>query len=388
MDRYFVVEDVARDMALRYTAAVVFRNNATRGWDAGYNLTYWGVGKEALRTRVEEGNELALGAFDYINYDKLAKNPASRAKALSNLRAGREAMRSVLGVEDPAYVFSFVPEFVITGDDMYRLAFDAGFDIIVGGIYKTGFPYDLYGSIYPYYLRNAYQEVDDRLRPQAVVVENNFFFDGITEATDLYYWQYVYRFHGALVTRIAPWQIYNSTETLSLLKGHIQEIQRSHQDVWWTTVGELGRYSLDRSMVELSATSYDSGARIEIRVKNNGDGRISGFTVKVRLEDNVRKDSMLEPMEVISVKMDGRELDERANWALKDIVATWHAGALLIWTDLEPGQEAVIEVTTSATPTEIPEQGAPMEALCMVFIVLFFAIEERRIVRQEACRRC
>jgi len=297
-------------------------------------------------------------------------------------------MRSVLGVEDPAYVFSFVPEFVITGDDMYRLAFDAGFDIIVGGIYKTGFPYDLYGSIYPYYLRNAYQEVDDRLRPQAVVVENNFFFDGITEATDLYYWQYVYRFHGALVTRIAPWQIYNSTETLSLLKGHIQEIQRSHQDVWWTTVGELGRYSLDRSMVELSATSYDSGARIEIKVRNNGDRRIAGFTVKVRLEDGVRQDSMLEPMEVISVKMDGRELEERANWALKDIVATWHAGALLIWTDLEPGQEAVIEVTTSATPTEIPEQGAPMEALCMVFIVLFFAIEERRIVRQEACRRC
>lgn len=371
VDRYFVVEDVARDMALRYTAAVVFRNNATRGWDAGYNLTYWGVGKEALRTRVEEGNELALGAFDFINYDKLAKNPASRAKALSNLRAGREAMRSVLGVEDPAYVFSFVPELVTTGDDLYRLAFDAGFDIIVGGIYKTHFPYDLYGSIYPYYLKNAYQEVDGRLQPQAVVVENNFYFDGITEATDLYYWQYVYRLHGALVTRVAPWQIYNSTKALSMLKGHLTEIQRNYEDVWWTTVGELGRYALDRSMVDVSATSYGSGAGIQVRVRNNGDRRIDGFTVKVRLEDNVRKESMLEPMEVISVKMDGRELEERANWALKDIVATRHAGALLVWTDLEPGQEAFLEVSTSAKPQVIPEHLS-LPALLTTVVLLFY----------------
>ena len=140
--------------------------------------------------------------------------------------------------------------------------------------------------------------------------------------------------------------------------------------------------------MKLSATSYDSGAGIEIRVQNNGDRRIAGFTVKVRLEDNVREHSMLEPMEVISVKMDGRELEERANWVLKDVVATRHAGALLIWTDLEPGQEAVLEVTTSATPIEIREQNALIQAACMVFMLLFFVVGPGRTVRQEAWRRC
>lgn len=379
VDRYFVVEDVVRDMGLGYTAAVVFRNNATRGWDAGYNLTFWEVGKQALRRRAEEGNELALGAFDYVNYGELASRPTSRARALSNLRAGREAMRSVLGVEDPAYIFSFVPELVITGDDLYRLAFDAGFDIIVGGIYKDDFPYDLYGSIYPYYLKNAYREVDDRLRPQAVVVENNFCFDGITEATDLYYWQYVYRFHGALVTRVAPWQIYNSTKVLSMLKGHLQDIQRNYQDVWWTTIGELGRYTLDRSRVDISATSYGSRAGIQAKVRNNGERRIDGFTVKVRLEDNARSDGLLEPMEVVSVKLDGRELKQQANWALKDVVATRHAGALLVWIDLEPGQEATLEVITTATPEQIPEYGGPMGMVTPASIALLLVVIWRKM---------
>lgn len=341
---YKIVEDMVEELGLKYTAAVIFRNNNTLGWDAGYNLTYWDAGKAALAERAEKGNELALGAFDYVDYGKIAKQSIREAGAL--LKKGRSAMTSIFGVESPVYIFSFVPEEVLISDDAYLAAFEAGFDVMVGGIYKTDFPYDLYGSIYPFYLNGAYEETAEGWRPRAVVVENNFYFDAITEATDLYYWEDVYKRGGALVTRLVPWGMYNLPITLSRFKAHVEEIRSQYSDVWWTTVGELGRYSLDRSKVRISATSEDAAGTIFVTVKNNGDNTVEGFTVKVRLDDQSKSEYQYasRPMKVKSVKEGGEKLERGTSWELKDEVEGKYYGAVFIWADLEPGQERTFEI--------------------------------------------
>lgn len=343
IENYAVVEDLIEELGLKYTAAVIFRDNDTLGWNPGYNLTYWDTGKNALSAIADKGNELALGAFDYINYGKLAKQ--SMRKAVAALEQGREAMDKTLGVQDPTYVFSFVPEEILISDDAYKAAFRAGFDIMVGGIYKTDFPYDLYGSIYPFYLNGAYEETADGWSPRAVVIENNFYFDAITESTDLFYWVDVYKRGGALVTRLAPWGIYNLPITLARFEAHVNEIRDECDDVWWTTVGELGEYFVDRSKVDISATSENSGGTIFVTVKNNGDRKIEGFTVKVRLDDQSRSEYryISRPLKVKSVKEGGQKLEQGTNWALKDEVEGKY-GALFVWEDLDPGQERTFEI--------------------------------------------
>jgi len=346
IDDYAIVEKVVGDLGLKYTAAVIFRNNDTNSWNPGYNLSYWPKGLDALKQRAADGEELALGAFDYIDYGKLAKR--SKKKAVANLRKGREAMTSTFGVDDPPYVFSFVPEEVLISDDAYAAAYHAGFDIVVGGIYKTDFPYDLYGSIYPFYLNGAYEETADGWKPRAVVVENNFYFDASTESTDLFYWEDVYKRGGALVTRIVPWGVYDLPITLARYQAHVGEVKK-HDDVWWTTVGQLGQYFLDRSKVSISATSENQGDTVFVTVKNNGDRKIEGFTVKVRLDDQSRSEFhyVSRPMKVKSVKEGGQKLEEGKNWALKDPVEGNRYGALFIWEDLDAGQERTFEVKCS-----------------------------------------
>jgi hypothetical protein len=350
IDNYKVVEDLLGELGLQYTAAVIFRQNDTLRWDAGYNLTYWPEGINALKERADQGNELALGAFDYVNYGKMAKS--RMRNAVTALEQGRDAMQSVLGVMDPMYVFSFVPEEILISDDAYMAAYKAGFDIIVGGIYKTDFPYDLYGSIYPFYLNGAYDETAEGFEPTAVVIENNFYFDAITESTDLFYWVDVYKRGGVLVTRIAPWGVYNLPITLARFEAHVEEIvQRDEEnnDVWWTTVGELGEYFAARSKVDISATSEDAGGTIFVTVKNNGDAKIGGFTAKLRLDDQSKMEYryISRPMNVKSVKEGGQKLEEGVNWALKDLIEDRYPGAVFIWSDLEPGQERTFEVKIS-----------------------------------------
>ena len=367
IENYKTVEDLFKEFNLKYTAAVIFRQNSTLRWDAGYNLTYWDAGKAALNKIKEEGNNLALGAYDYIDYGKLARDRMKKAVAL--LAKGRKAMQDIFGVSDPAYVFSFVPEEVITSNEVYAAAYKAGFDIMVGGIYKTDFPYDLYGSIYPYYLNGAYEQTAEGWKPTAVVLENNFYFDSITEATDLYYWVDVYARGGVLITRVSPWQIYDLPITLDRLRGLIQEMQSEHDDIWWTTVEDLGRYFMDRSKVSLTATSEDAGGTIFVTVKNNGEDALKGFTIKVRLDDQSKMEYryISRPMKVKSVKVGGTKLEQGKDWALKDLVADKWPGALFIWTDLDPGQEKTFEIKTTRAMV-LPW------AQIMMFPIFFFGI--------------
>ncbi len=344
--KYKIVEDMVERLGLKYTASVIFRNNATIGWDAGYNLTYWIAGQQALKERAEAGNRLALGAFDYVDYGKYAKTNMKRAA--DNLRQGREAMASVFGVDSPTYIFSFVPEEVLISDDAYMAAYNAGFEVMVGGIYKTDFPYDLYGSIYPFYLNGAYEETSEGWVPTAAVIENNFCFDATTEATDLYYWVDVYKRAGALVTRLMPWGVYNLPITMSRFEAHIQEIRQDYDDVWWTTVEDIGRYFMDRSKVSISATSEDKGDTVFVTVRNNGENRIEGFTVKVRLDDQSKMEYryVSRPMRIKSIREGGQKLEEGTNWALKDPVENKY-GAVFVWADLDPGQERTFEIRSS-----------------------------------------
>jgi hypothetical protein len=350
VENYRVVEDVLADLDLKYTATVIFRQNDTLRWDAGYNLTYWDAGKAALTERLGQGNELALGAYDFVNYGKIAKQ--SKRRAAGMLALGREAMGSVLGVEDPMWVFSFVPEEIMISDDAYLAAFNAGFDTLVGGIYKTDFPYDLYGSIYPYYLNGAYEEAADGFKPRAVVVENNFYFDAITESTDLFYWVDVYKRGGALITRLVPWGIYNLPITLARFEDHVEEIMvrdAEEDGVWWTTVGDMAQYVHDRAKVDLAAKSEDRGGTISVTVKNNGENAIEGFSFKVRLDDQSRMEYryVSRPMRVKSVKEGENKLEEGVNYALRDPVEGRAYGALFVWADLAPGQEKTFEIKTS-----------------------------------------
>lgn len=350
IENYKVVEDLMAELGLSYTAAVVFRVNETLRWDAGYNLTYWEPGKTALRSLADQGNKLALGAYDLINYGKIAKQSMRRAS--NYLSDGRDAMESVLGVDDPAYVFSFVPEEILISDDAYMAAFRAGFDMMVGGIYKVDFPYDLYGSIYPFYLNGAYEETAEGFEPRAVVVENNFYFDSITESTDLFYWEDVYKRGGALVTRIVPWGIYNLPITLARYEDHVQEIMElddEEDSVWWTTVEDLAQYALDKVDVDISATSEDTGGTVFITVKNNGESSVEGFTVKMRLDDQSRLEYryLSRPMKVKNVKESGNDLEEGVDYVLRDPVEGRAYGSIFIWTDLEPGQEKTFEVRSS-----------------------------------------
>ena len=347
ISNYESVENVVEGLGLQYSVPVVFRVNETLRWDAGYNLTYWEAGKDALMERLSEGNELALGAYDLENYGKIAKQSMSRARNM--LRDGREAMEEVLGVDDPVYIFNFVPEEVIISDEAYKAAYGAGFDKMVGGIYKTDFPYDLYGSIYPYYLNGAYDETAEGWEPTAVVLENNFYFDAITESTDLFYWSDVYKRGGALITRIMPWGIYNLPITLARFENHVEEIREEYEDVWWTTVDDLAEYTQARAKVEVSATSEEAGGTVFVTVRNTGDELVEGFTVKLRLDDQSRMEYryISRPLNVKSVREGGTRLEEDQNWALKDPVEGRSYGALFIWADLEPGQERTFEVKCS-----------------------------------------
>jgi hypothetical protein len=350
IDNYKIVEDLLAELGLQYTAAVIFRVNETLRWDAGYNLTYWDAGKSALQGVTDQGNNLALGAYDLINYGKVAKQSMRRAK--DYLADGREAMESVLGVDDPSYVFSFVPEEILISDDAYLAAFNAGFTTLVGGIFKVDFPYDLYGSIYPFYLNGAYDETGEGYVPQAVVVENNFYFDSITESTDLFYWVDVYKRGGALVTRLVPWGIYNLPITLARFEDHVEEImQRDDEEdsVWWTTVEDMAEYFMDRVDVDVSATSEEQGGTVFITMKNNGDSKVEGFSVKMRLDDQSRLEYryLSRPMKVKSVKESGNKLEEGTNYIFRDDVEGRAYGSVFIWTDLEPGQEKTFEVKSS-----------------------------------------
>ncbi len=345
IDNYAQVENVVNGLNMSYSAAVIFRQNSTTRWDSGYNLTYWEAGKEALRARLNEGNELALGAYDYEDYGEMVRRRSSRV--VDNLEKGREAMGETFGLDNPSYIFSYVPEEVTVGQEVYLAAYHAGFDTMVGGIYKTDFPYDLYGSIYPMYLNGAYRRTAEGYEPTSVVIENNFYFDAITEATDLYYWTDVYKRGGALVTRLKPWEIYNLPITLSRFEKLVNEIKDEYSDVWWTTVDQLGEYTALRSMVDISAVSESAGGTIKVTLKNNAEKAIEGFTVKVRLDDQSKKEYryVSRPMKVNSVREGDTKLEQGDNWALKDPVANRY-GALLVWTDLEPGQEKTLEIRT------------------------------------------
>jgi hypothetical protein len=353
--RYGAVEEFLDDLGYSYTASVIFRNNATTGWDAGYDLENWNTGVQSLRWLRNHGNELALGAYDFIDYEELAELPSSsptgpgdRAEAVANLRKGKEAMARVFGVDDPTYVFSFVPEYTITGESFYRVVAEAGFDTVVGGVYKTDFPYDLYGSIYPYHLQREYED-------PVVILENNFFLDSITEATDLFYSQEVYKRHGALILRIPPWQICEREDKLLMLKDLLDEAKR--ENVWWTTIGELGHYTHQRHDARVSAESYDWGGRVVVTARNDGEEEVEGFTVKVKLEDNsAPTQHPTSPMGIVSVTRGGDELAWGENWILEDVAQS--PGCLLIWTDLLPGEEAIFEVTTTGGRAPIPERVA------------------------------
>ncbi len=345
IEDYAIVEEMVRDLDMQYSAAVIFRQNDTLRWDAGYNLTYWEAGKSALREKLEDGNELALGAYDFLDYGELARR--GRGRADENLEKGRMAMQDIFGVENPSYIFSFVPEEIMIGDDAYIAAYHAGFETVVGGIYKTDFPYDLYGSIYPYYLNGAYRETADGWEPTTVVIENNFFFDATTESTDLFYWEDVYKRNGVLVTRIMPWGVYNLPITMQRFEAHIQEIRDDYDDVWWTTIEELGEYTAIKSKVDISATSEDGGNTIFVTVKNNADTDVEGFTVKVRLDDQSKMEYryVSRPMKVNSVRVGGERLEEGESWALKDPVGNSY-GALFVWADLAAGEEKTFEIKT------------------------------------------
>jgi hypothetical protein len=245
-----------------------------------------------------------------------------------------------------------VPEEILISDDAYLAAFRAGFTKMVGGIYKVDFPYDLYGSIYPFYLNGAYEETAEGFEPRAVVVENNFYFDSITESTDLFYWEDVYKRGGALVTRIVPWGIYNLPITLARYEDHVQEIMDlddEEDSVWWTTVEDLAQYALEKVDVDISATSEDAGGTVFITVKNNGDSAVEGFTVKMRLDDQSRLEYryLSRPMKVKDVKESGNNLEEGVDYVLRDPVEGRAYGSIFIWTDLGPGQEKTFEVRSS-----------------------------------------
>ncbi len=372
---YGIVEDFLSHLGQRYTACVIFRNNSTRGWDAGYNLMQWEAGQEALRQVMAKGNQLAMAAYDFLNYGAMAGSPNGRAAAVANLRNGREAMARILGVDNPVYIFSYVPDLMITEDVLYEMASEAGFDIMVGGIYKVDFPYDLYGSIYPYCL---VRDVGGTRELGGVVIENNFFFDSITEEGDMYYASDVYRLHGALVARVCPWQIYDREDVLLRLKRHIERT-RTEENVWWTTVGELGQFTLQRYDVEISGKSYDCGRKIVITVVNNGERAVEGFTVRVKLEDNSAPTSWgTEPMEIVEITRDSSRLEEGRNWALGDMFSG-HPGSVLIWTDLGPGQQVRLEVTASGGRTQIGETAMPVLAL--------LALPLAAILRRMSSRR-
>ena len=345
---YQAVENYLATLGQTFTACITLRNNATMGWDAGYDLTRWDAGINALEWLGDQGNELALGALDYLNYEDMTRSANPRARALENLRGGRKAMENVLGVDDPAYVFYYVPENILTGDEMYNLAADAGFRIICGGIYKVDFPYDLYGSIYPYYLMSREEDVD----PRAVIIENNFFFDHFTEDTDLFYIDTVYDNHGALVVRIPLWQVHDREDILVKLRNHLSETRR--ENVWWTTVGELGKYALQRNDVAVNSTAYDCGRRIHTTVTNRGEDVAEGFCLKFRLEDGSEttgRSTM--PMEVTSVLRDGVELAKGEGWTLEDFGRG--PASLLVWMDLSPGELTRLEITAKGGREPIPE---------------------------------
>ena len=369
---YQAVENYLATLGQTFTACITFRNNATNGWDAGYDLTRWDAGINAIGWLGNQGNELALGALDYLNYEDMTRSANPRARALQNLRRGREAMENVLGVDDPAYVFFYIPENILTGGEMYNLAADAGFKVICGGIYKVDFPYDFYGSIYPYYLMSREEGFD----PRAVIVENNFFFDHLTEDTDLFYIDTVYDNHGALVLRIPLWQVHDNEDILAKLGNHIRDTRE--ENVWWTTLGELGEYTLQRYDVAVDSTARDCGRRILTNVTNRGEDGIEGFCLKFKLEDGSEtagQSSM--PMEVTSVLRDGVGLVEGESWTLEDFGGG--PASLFVWMDMPPGESTIVEVTATGGREPIPES---------VILSLLTVIGLGICLRQVTTRSC
>jgi len=224
---------------------------------------------------LRSGFDIGLSANHYAEYDRQPSEEVAK-----DLKEGREELLKLFPSLDPQYLSylpSFQPRMDIIPTRVQQAAKEVGFRIAAGGIFKSNFPYDFYGSIYP--LLQTDRKSREGEKNGFLVLDYNQYFDEITEETDTYYYEDIHRLAGCAVVVIRPWAISGRPDLRRRLEDQILEA-KGYGDVWFTTVGGLARYWFDRQDVK-----FDTGVTpraITLHISGLAE-RVRGFTVKLSM---------------------------------------------------------------------------------------------------------